>query len=725
MILNERQVLSLTSSGDLLLHQYRHESASTWKVIESPSGSRVVKLCANCPPGIAIVAVEKGIGVWRPDQGLELIETNFPFAPSVTSLHLAGMESIQLIQHTTVYLVASIAGPSTAIFLRLHISASEVSLTSAQLLYLPKGCIATTSYFSLVDNTLMVGFRSGGVAFFHISNDFSGDINDSVYFSDIHGSDAVTSLQPLRQQAINENGWLIHIVTTGRDGSYAIHELTIGPRIGCQLITVHRSSPPLGPNLEGAHIDAERNQILLFGFRSTNFVVWNETEQYTLSTVNCGGAHRSWDFRTDTTQQGTFVWTKAGSFNLASTAGDKPELICQGGHGREIKAAAVFPDTLSSSQLGQYYLVASGAEDTEIRLFAALAAGKSGKLRWKTLAVLHGHTTGLQHLAFSANKRYLVSAGGAEQLYVWHLSLGVPWIEVGVVLQGKMPRADDDADVRIMDFQILNDMENPNNGDSGTLDIAAAYSNGKVKIIQYQEGGMSGQGSFQTRREIRFGSFCLTQINFHDFGDPHRGIIIAAGTNGYLNQCNLESLQCGWAVSDMPNSQKVHQSSIQCLQVLEVQPNLQVVASGGDDSALGFTLQRASASDAGQQDSHTLLIPRAHAAALTALEVLTSGVITSSDASPKFQAIVVTAGNDQKMKVWQVEIPHEADGNGLYSMETLISKMKVRRIHETWTFVADIGIITKLRSDIESGGEMAFELMVVGVGMEVLRLKLP
>ncbi|RMD41883.1 hypothetical protein DV735_g3240, partial [Chaetothyriales sp. CBS 134920] len=619
-------------------------------------------------------------------------------------------------QHSTAYLVANIAGSSTAMFFRLDISDEELSLTSAQLLYFPKGCIATTSYFSLVSGTLIVGFRSGGLAFFDIGNDVSGDINKSVYFPDIHGSDAITSLRPLRQQAIHENGWLGHIVTTGRDGSYAIHEVTLGPEISCQLLTVHRSSPPLGPNLEGAHIDAERNQIILFGFRSTNFVIWNESEQYTLDSVDCGGAHRSWDYRTDSSQRGTFVWTKAGAFNLVNTAADKPELVCQGGHGREIKAAAVFPGHLSSSQLGQYYLVASGAEDTEVRLFAAFMRERSGQFERKTLAVLHGHTTGLQHLAFSTNRRYLVSAGGAEQLYIWHLSFGVPCIEVGVVLQGKMPRVDEDADVRIMDFHILT---NQNYGDQGTLDIAAAYSNGKVKIIQYEDGGAPGRGSFQTLQEVRFGSFCLTQINFHDFGNSDRGTIITAGTNGYLNLCDLKRLDSGWAAPGIPRVQQVHQNSIQRLQVLEMQPNLQLVVSGGDDSALGFTLQRARAPDAGQLDSHTLLIPRAHAAALTALDIITSCVT-----SHQVQATVVTAGNDQKIKVWEIEIPRDETGNGLFSMETLISKMKVRRIHEAWTFVADISNIVQLHSARESGGEMAFDMMVVGVGMEVIRLTL-
>ncbi|RMZ87557.1 hypothetical protein DV736_g5216, partial [Chaetothyriales sp. CBS 134916] len=719
MILDDKQVIVLTTSGDLLLHEYSHESTSTWQVIESPSGSKIDKLSANCAPGIAIVALENGLGVWRPSQGLRLIEATYSFERSVASLHLAATELLQPIQYSMAYLVVNLAGSSTAIFLRVNITDFELSLTSSQSVYLPKGWIASTSHFSLITRTLIIGSRSGWLAFFHLDNDIMGDINNALCIPDIQGSDAITSVQPLKHQAMNDKGWLVHILTTGRDGSYAIHEVILGPEVTFQFRTVHRSSPPLGPNLEGAHLDTETNQILMFGFRSTNFVVWNETEQCILASIDCGGAHRNWDYRTNTNQRGRFVWTKASTFNLVKTGADKPELIQQGGHGREIKAVAVFPDALASPRLDQYYLVASGAEDTEIRLFAAFTSANSGQLEWKTLAVLRDHTTGLQHLAFSTNRRYLVSAGGAEQLYVWYLSFDVPYVEVGVVLQGKMPQTDDDADVRIMDFRILENVHTPNRPDREILGIAAAYSNGKVKVIQYEEGSTPGESSFQRLHEIHFGSFCLTQINIHDFGNQHCRVIVAAGTNGYLNLYHLKNLQCAWTASDRQHAQKVHQNSIQCLQALEIQPNLQLVVTGGDDNALGFTLQRASVTNTRQTDSHTLLIPKAHAAAVTAL-----GVITSCHASAKVQAIVATAGNDQKIKVWKIEIPQDKSGNRVCSMEALAARMTVCKIYEACTFVADISNIAQLQSDMAGDEIKRVNLVVVGVGMEVVQLQI-
>ena len=53
--------LALTNSGELLLYKPLDRQASTWQLVESPSGSKITKLCSSCSSGIAIVMTEDGL----------------------------------------------------------------------------------------------------------------------------------------------------------------------------------------------------------------------------------------------------------------------------------------------------------------------------------------------------------------------------------------------------------------------------------------------------------------------------------------------------------------------------------------------------------------------------------------------------------------------------------------------------------------------------------------
>lgn len=95
----------------------------------------------------------------------------------------------------------------------------------------------------------------------------------------------------------------------------------------------------------------------------------------------------------------------------------------------------------------------------------------------------------------------------------------------------------------------------------------------------------------------------------------------------------------------------------------------------------------------------TLIIPRAHAAAITGLELL--------NASQPGLLKVVTAGLDQRLKVWDLHIDTCKPG---------VEGISIKRSCNIFTPVADVSGIALL--DARTGQSA---LMVCGVGMDIWR----
>jgi hypothetical protein len=194
---------------------------------------------------------------------------------------------------------------------------------------------------------------------------------------------------------------------------------------------------------------------------------------------------------------------------------------------------------------------------------------------------------------------------------------------------------------------------------------------------------------------------------------------------------------------------------------------MHLIATGGDDNALGLTLlcsRAASASpDADPNDrqsmplphhAQSVLIPQAHAAAVTGLKFTglsrTKGGVVDVD--------VITVGNDQRVKVWVVRVDMEkATGAARVSRpegdsasnarddDQLLEAIQVAKAGSAWTSVADVSglAIIEADNDDDDSGESTTaqeagkvdealpppggprkrcKLVVVGVGMELLSL---
>ena len=268
------------------------------------------------------------------------------------------------------------------------------------------------------------------------------------------------------------------IITTGRNGVYAILEVSISPSTSRVTITkLHVQKLLNGGTIEGAYIrTGPENSIIpaspsgdlhMYGFRGQSFFVWNETRGYELFSEECGGPHRSWVFyhargeeRVTQAVIGWFAWTQAGKMCVLKVLRAPRKLLQQGLHGREIKALAISPPGVrgGSNSSSSLRIIATGAEDTLIRL-SVLRPQRTEKDKLlqslRPVAVFKKHTTGIQHLAWSECGDWLFSSGGVEEFYVWRVRrLEGGRIAVGVVCEATCPAQSVVPDLRIMGFDV-------------------------------------------------------------------------------------------------------------------------------------------------------------------------------------------------------------------------------------------------------------------------------
>jgi WD40 repeat protein len=198
----------------------------------------------------------------------------------------------------------------------------------------------------------------------------------------------------------------------------------------------------------------------------------------------------------------------------------------------------------------------------------------------------------------------------------------------------------------------------------------------------------------------------MAQVQLLQDINVQNAMVVATGTNGFLNTSQLHSS------AEEIQKHRVHQNNISALDTLRLS-NLDIILTGGDDNALGITL-RFSHDESTQSRFQTLLIPKAHTAAVTGLRT-----ISHSSTTAEHSIIFVSAGNDQRVKVWLLRIPLS-----IPKLDAGMEYLQISRLRECWTCVADVSNVALLsvRKDEQSGIVREFEAVVVGVGMEVLRI---
>lgn len=144
---------------------------------------------------------------------------------------------------------------------------------------------------------------------------------------------------------------------------------------------------------------------------------------------------------------------------------------------------------------------------------------------------------------------------------------------------------------------------------------------------------------------------------------------------------------------------RIHQNSIKSMTSIQLSSCEFLIATGGDDCALAFTLLIYPLADKPKAPiCSTLLIPSAHAAAITAIGYL---------GTKNHEHTFVTASNDQILKLWYITIGLGKDG---------AESMKVIKGPSTPSTIADVSSMDVF------GEDRNMRIILAGIGMEIWKI---
>lgn len=154
----------------------------------------------------------------------------------------------------------------------------------------------------------------------------------------------------------------------------------------------------------------------------------------------------------------------------------------------------------------------------------------------------------------------------------------------------------------------------------------------------------------------------------------------------------------------------LHQSAIKSLSSCSLQNNTTLIITGGDDNGLGISL--IAVTESNEIQCARLIIPRAHAAVVTATDILYCR--PSETNSSCVQVLIATASNDQRTKLWRIDIDLEKEG---------AEGIDVKKVANGYTSVADVSSMALYPGDVDSK-QLVRRVLICGVGMEIWTVKL-
>ena len=576
---------------------------------------------------------------------------------------------------------------------------------------LPANFVVTSSHIVDRNNRFLVlGSRQGDLGVWDISTYLDAEIEPLTLRVLAH-NESVTSIVALRDDSVSPKSNMISLVTTGRDGRYKIHELTMMCPDGCKgndfprLETVHDCRLSFGPFIEGSYFSPICKELIFWGFRSKAFVVWNDSLKAEVLSVECGNAHRSWDFAPHESGNcgGSFIWTQAKLCHVHFQEDSSHRIISSGGHGREIKAIALSPTIQAEDNL-RLRLLATGAEDTVIRLFDCMPMDNSTSNR---SSIVGGHTTGIQQLRWSGDGRRLFSAAGYEEFIVWRIR-PIPCVGLGVVCEAVCPKVTESSDLRIMDFDVVAISHAEKDPEASAYLLTMAYSDSSLRLFLYQSWRKE---KFTNIFHGSCGANCLTQAKFLGPIQGNELRVCTASTNGGVDLWLLGTkrlLQNEPLVSEETQQRKRllvnHAGSVKCSDVFDLSPTESLIISGGDGGSVAFTYMRYSqqASQSILAECTSTIIRNYHASAVTGLKC-----IRLQQGHTEASLLVASVGNDQRLKLGKIRIGERTDGPPHIGYVTLA---------DVYTNVGDAAALELF--DNEEGQW----LLVAGIGTETWRV---
>lgn len=543
-----------------------------------------------------------------------------------------------------------------------------------------------TSAFMFI-NTVIAGTRDGRLGILDVEH---AEIAPPAMWWP-SSTEAITAIHPILDSTICRR-----LVTTSRDGALRVYEVDATNESQSRLTLVHSLPLPFGPNVEGLYISSTGDRLWAYGFDKTDFVIYDVRADQRLFTRDCGGSHRHWACTMDDEPDGegfaaAFACTRAGTVQSHVARAAEYKTVKRGGHGREIKACAVRP-VEHGCPAAKGCVVATGAEDTDIRLWAGD----------RCVATLRKHVTGIQKLQWSADGSYLFSCGGLGEFFVWRVKeLNMVALPIAVVFESRCPLDAELLDLRVMSFDVsrMSTAEAKPPVDLVTLGM----SNSSIMHFQYTVDS-GGEPQWTLLETNTYTSACITQVAHTCISDQL--IMLTAATDGFLTQWSplrsmreemgsgVETLKTQRDKTEIFRVDRVHQSSVKTLHCRELVPGKQLIATGGDDNALTLSLLYRSTGKDRAAHMHRYRVPSAHAAAVTAATILE---VASGD-EDSLEVTVLTSSNDQRIKSWHVKL--DLAKNTVYG---------VKKRTDVPTPIADVADMVLL-----PGGN---QVLLCGVGM--------
>ncbi|KAG4303879.1 hypothetical protein PORY_002733 [Pneumocystis oryctolagi] len=499
----------------------------------------------------------------------------------------------------------------------------------------------TSAIIDFNTNLIFLGFRTGFLSIHRLEN-FGKGLPSVCIVKDLYEKNALHTIILHPYENNNSLNKRLEITTIGHDWMYYILELTIySHNSNIHIEKKHRGKCNKHGIEGGFYFEGN---LILYGFKKLKFSIWNQSRDFDIFSVTCGGKHRHWSIYfsySEKTKKSTFIFTKANTiiayhFSLLFPFQNFQKIILQEGrHGREIRSMAFHPILYQKNTL----LFLTGAEDTTIRLSKLYFTRHSEVVN---MCREKRHITGVEKVSWSKNGLFFFSCGGAEEFVIWKTSIK-NLNQIRIIDYATCPIINKTKNVRIIDFCVI-ELSNKKN-----YLIIMVCSDSSIRVWLFK----SRIPEYILISNEKYSTRCLLNVTY--ILEKYYCYLLIASTDGFITIWNIsdyiKSLETDMKI---PNNSfpspiwrsQLHQSNIKSM-ILICKDGKYILATGGDDnkiSLMEIIIELSPDLNCKMLCNNIINKPNAHNSSITGLVFSASGLL-------------ISISTDQKLKVWKISPP--------------------------------------------------------------------
>ncbi|KAI5968089.1 WDR6 [Candida margitis] len=406
------------------------------------------------------------------------------------------------------------------------------------------------------------------------------DLSRHLMLKKVAMGDTVSSVSVL-----NSEIGKLDLLILARDGMYLIASITQPHQDGLFHVDITHANKLTRGFIEGGFFH-NGEDLILYGFKSSYFYIWNETKQIEIMNEYCGGnGHRHFKFYRKTESSFSFIYSFKNDIYVCHYQGrfiDNEDsgqgeanfgMIHSGTHGREIRDVAVQNGQLLSDGSR---LIISSAEDSTICLGKILPNG-AVRNYWN----MTNHISGMQTVGF-LNCDYAFSSAANEEFIIWKVcSLGKDSTTTAIPTLRELARlksSQDVPDLRVMDYDAVEYDE--------YIFVATVYSNSMIKLWKFEK----ASARFDLINEWSYATCCILHCQFfklsngHNYQDGAYYLLIAT-TDGNITVYDISDPKSPVQVC----KSILHQSGVKAICLIPNDNGVYLI-TGSDDNALAVSL---------------------------------------------------------------------------------------------------------------------------------------